>query len=326
MENILKNQFNNLPNKEFSNGDKPIREFFTMATALGVNAFDEKVIDQYMKDCNFVENKIIDLIANLFDINIDTPYISRYNHKLSVNIICRGKDSIIIADQLFIYTMVSFFMTIFSLSNDRSEDNYKRCIKNCIVLLDLQGLKNVIGTFDHNELNKIAIMPDNVIHLAMDTFWTSWTFVYAHELFHIINNKIMEPLEEEKEADAFGYKILMKLIEAQKLNKVPRELRVYHEYLYISPVMLMEYYKLLDYYKSLLGIKGELDVHPAPTIRQEYLFDLFDSHVPDSIDTRIGNEIYKIFLDTIDLVKEELLLMKKFGKLHEINIENIENF
>lgn len=326
LENRLKGVFEKLPSRELTDGDKPIREFISMAAASGVNAFDEKVIDRYMVDCHMVENKIIKLIINTFDLELDSTYLSLYRHHLGVVKISRDKESIILADELFIYTMISFFITVFSLTYDKSIDNYKRCIKNSVVLLDLQGIKNTIGTFDNEEFNKMAILPDNIINLAMDAYWTSWTFVIAHEIFHIVNKKELLPALEEKEADAFGYKVLMQLIKAQKENKVPKDVSPFYEYLYLSPMMLLEYYKLLDYYKSLFNIPIEHGTHPDPIQRQDYLFELFDSCVPDTIDTTIGNDLYNSFLDTIDLIKEELKIKKRLGKLFDIHIENLEKY
>ena len=95
------------------------------------------------------------------------------------------------------YTMLSFFITIYSLENNKSKENFERCFKNCFVLLDLQGEKHTIGSHNIQELEKMSRLPMHLMNLATDTYWTAWTFLIGHELFHLTNETEMPAYEEE---------------------------------------------------------------------------------------------------------------------------------
>ena len=49
-------------------------------------------------------------------------------------------------------------------------------------------------------------------------------------------------LQEELDADAYGYKVLIGMIEAQKQKRMPTEIGIFYEDYYLSPIMLFEYY------------------------------------------------------------------------------------
>jgi len=306
------------PSRELSSGEKPIRDFITTADAMGIEAFDQSVVDIYKVDPNFIEKKIINYITEIENINLDLQYLSLYSQQLNAFSFSNECESVIFADELIQYTMISFFITVFSLVDDKSRENFERCLKNFIVLLDLQGKKNIIGSHNIDDLVYMSMVPTNVMHLAMDTYWTAWTFIISHEIYHLLNKKELSDYDEELEADTYGYRVLMQLISAQKESKVPKEIKVYYEHLYLSPMMLMEYYKLLDFYKELCGEKLTNNTHPNPIKRQEHLFSLFDSLVPENMDTELGNDLYNSFLDVIDLVREQIKTKKERGALNNI--------
>lgn len=304
--------------RELSSGEKPIRDFITSADALGIKSLDQNAVDIYKADPNFIEKKIIKYITEIENINLDLQYLSLYSQQLNAFSFSNECESVIFADELIQYTMISFFITFFSLADDKSRENFERCIKNFIVLLDLQGKKNIIGAHNFDDLKEMSMIQTNVMHLAMDTYWTAWTFIISHEIFHLLNKKELSDYDEELEADTYGYQVLMQLISAQKESKVPEDIRVFYEYLYLSPMMLMEYYKLLDFYKELCGEKLTNNTHPDPIKRQEHLFGLFDSLVPENMDTELGNDLYNSFLDIIDLVREQIKTKKERGALNNI--------
>jgi len=80
---------------------------------------------------------------------------------------------------------------------------------------DLQGRNHTIGTHNLKEINSLLMLPTNIIHLAMDTFWTAWTFIIGHELYHLQYNN-PQGLEDELNADTYGYQILMHMMLEQK--------------------------------------------------------------------------------------------------------------
>lgn len=98
-----------------------------------------------------------------------------------------------------------------------------------------------------------------------------------------------------------GYEIYH-LITAQKTGDMPEEIRGFDENIYLSPVILFEYFDLLDEYGALTGKAVSSADHPSPRERQEHIFDLFDE-IPKELITEEGNEVLNIFFDSADRLK-----------------------
>lgn len=264
-------------------------------------------------DSLFVEKTIIKHILLLENEDIKPEYLSLYARKMNSSTIKADNPSVIF-DELLQYTLMSFYFTMFSLIYDDSKENFERCFKNCVVVLDLQGNKNEIGVHNRNDIIEMCKLPKNVIDLAMDAYWISWTFIFTHELYHAKCTSSMSSFKEELDADKSAYITLLHLIDIQKNTVIPDEIKVFHEYLYLAPMMLMEYFKLLDFYNSLFGKTIGYTDHPTPEARQKKLFDMFDDYIPETFDTTIGNDLYNSFLDKIDVLKEQLEIKKKTRK------------
>jgi hypothetical protein len=306
------------PSRELSSDDKFIHDFISAAEDNEIDALDHKIVDVYKNDPNFIEKRIIQYILNSKGIEPDFNYLSLYAQKLNAECLTDEKDKVVLVDELLQYTMISFYMTIYSLANDQTPLNFERCFKNLIVLLDLQGQKNIIGTHNFDNIIEMSLVPTNVMHLAMDTYWTSWTFVIGHELYHLQNRQNRTGVEDELNADAYGYEILLHMIIEQLNNKMDPELSIFYEYLYLAPIMLMEYYKLLIFYKKLISNVNISQKFLYPEKRQEHLFSLFDTLVPDIMDTTVGNDLLNSFLDVIELLREQLTIKKELGKLNKL--------
>lgn len=265
-------------------------------------------------DSLFVEKAIIRQILSLENKDILPEYLSLYTRKMNSSII-NVDNTTIIFDELLQYTLMSFYFTVFSLVYNDSKENFEICFKNCIVLLNLQGNKHEIGTHSFKEFIEMCKLPKEVVDLAMDTFWVSWTFIFAHELYHAKATDEISPLQEEINADKYAYNTLLNMIMVQKRGEMPDEIKVFYEYLYLTPMMLMDYFKLLDFYNSLFGKETEYINHPSPEFRQKELFNMFDDFIPENFNTTIGNDLYNTFLDQIDILREQLEIKKVRGKL-----------
>lgn len=316
------NKIINLYRAFFSSKEKDtdtdnIRNFIQRSVQSGDSAFDADVVNQYMENSQFVERKIIDSILNMEKIHLDVEYLSIYREQMNVSSIAHEEDKAIIADELWSYTALSFFLTVFSLVHDSGKENFSRCIKNCFVLLDLQGQKHKIGVHNQNDIEQMISFPANIMNLAMDFFWTAWTFVIGHELYHLTaKSHAISAVQEELDADTYGYKILIGMIQAQKQLDIPEEIKIFYEDYYLAPIMLFEYFRFLDHYRSLCGEKVVYTDYPSPQQRQEHIFSLFDDYLPDTFDTTIGNEVLNLFLDATDLLWEQITLKKERGKLN----------
>lgn len=310
------------PSRENDRDEDEIRAFVQKEIQAGNSALNDAAVSQYMENPQFVEHKILNCILEIEKLAIDLEYLSIYRGEMNASSSSCEDDGAIILDELWSYTTLSFFLTVFSLAHDSGRENFSRCIKNCFVLLDLQGQKHKIGVHNADDVKQMASLPANIMDLAMDCFWIAWTFVIGHELYHLTaKDHDASSIQEELKADAYGYKILIDMIEAQKQGKIPEEIHIFYEDYYLAPVMLFEYFLFLDQYRSLCGEKVEYTGYPSPQQRQEQIWALFDEYLPDTFDTTPGNELLNHFLDAEDLLREQITLKKERGKLVSPEIE-----
>lgn len=280
-----------------------IRSFFGMQQENRNTPYDMDVMEWYMHDPMFVEKEIIAYIRDMECLDIDLEYLSLYRKQMNASAVKTEEDRLVYVDELLTYTTLSFFLTIYSYAFDSSEKNTKRCVNNMFNILEIQGKGHTIAVHSISEILEMITLPKNIIDLAADTFWTAWTFMIGHELFHLTVNENLLAIQEEHNADAYGYQVLLHMMREQKKENIPENIKVFYEYLYLSPVMLFTFFELLDEYRSLSGINVNYEDHPAPEKRKSHILELADTAVPDDFDTEQGNELLNIFLDAVELLK-----------------------
>ena len=294
------------------------KEFISYAESMGSKAFDASVVDRYREDPDFVEKELIKSILSVCDIPLDIEYFSRFVQNISAKSRKTSDETVILFDELLKFITLDFFLTVFSLATNKDEDNFKRCFKNFIVSLDLQGRKRLLGTFDPEEVKRIILLPDNIENIALDCYWAAWTFIVGHEMYHLCYPDKERTKQTEIEADQFGYQVLINMIMAQKAGQIRKDLQVYAEYTYLAPNMILEYIKLKDFYLDLCKEKNPDSSHPDPAIRQDNISDLFDSMIPENMNTVEGNAVFYAFIQITDLLKEQLVEKYNKGKLDSI--------
>lgn len=277
-----------------------IRDFINKTRDNSDTPYDLAVVDHYIKDPQFVENSIIKYILHMEHLDVNMEYLSLYAKQMNASAVKASEDKIVIMDELLTYTTLSFFLTVYSYAYDNRQDNEERCIRNMWSILENQGKKHTIAVHDIADIVEMISLPKNIINLAMDTFWNAWTFIIGHELFHLSVNKEMPEMQEEYAADAYGYQILLHLIEKQKREEVPEGMKVYFENMYLAPVMLFQYFAVMDEYRELSGESIAYIDHPAPEKRQNHIFEMFETDVPDDFETDEGNELLNLFLESLE--------------------------
>ena len=213
------------------------------------------------------------------------------------------------------YTLISFLFTMYSLENNRSEENVTRCMKNFYVLEDLQNGKREIGTHNETQLYEMSLLPENLMHTAMDNYWTIWTFLIGHELYHAIHPEDRNGKDTELRADQYAYRLLINLIMQQKKNEVPEELQVFWEDQYLSPIILFEMFRLFDVYSELKGKKIVYQDYPTPKERQDNIFSMFKDDIPEEMNTEEGNKVLNLILNSSEYAEDWLRYKISKGKL-----------
>ena len=111
------------------------------------------------------------------NIELDMEYISLYARQMNASAIKAENDKVIFVDELLMYTALSYFLTVFSHAYDHREQNTKRCVDSFLDLLQIQGKERTIGARNLQDVLEMITLPRNVLNLAMDCFWSAWTFM-----------------------------------------------------------------------------------------------------------------------------------------------------
>ena len=302
-----------MPKRDIQEGRESVQMLVEMLKHHKIDVVDDEVLNRTYETEDYVDEKILSLILETLKIDEPIQYIPRYMR--SMNAFQAGGTTVVVVDELLEYTLLSFLFTMYSLANDRGEENVIRCMKNFYVLEDLQNGRREIGTHNEKQLYEMSVLPKNLMNTAMDNYWTIWTFLMGHELYHAIHPDDREGKATELRADQYAYRLLIKLIMKQKNNEIPKELEVFWEDQYLSPVILFEMFRLFDVYAELRGRPAVYRDHPTPQERQENIFSMFKDDVPEEMNTEEGNRVLNLVLNSSEYAEDWLRYKISKGKL-----------
>ena len=283
--------------RENQRDESAIRTLLSNASKQKNSPFDYSVIDRYINNPHFIEQEIIQYICNIENVTLDVEYLSLYTRNLNATAIRAQQEAAIFVDELLVYSCLTFFLTIYSYSYTKK--HYKFHCKCLRALVEEQGQQHKIDSSCSFGLEFLKL-PENVIHLAMDSYWVAWTFMIGHELYHLRSKSSTPPKEEEFAADRYGYSLVIHLMSLQKQGKVPAHLCVFYNHLYLVPVMLFRYFDLVENFMQQSRQTISRMEHPAPKDREDQVFSLFDTVIPNDFDTTIGNDLLNSFLDSLE--------------------------
>ena len=313
-KNYLSDQIrNNIPKRNIEEGRESVRMFVEMLKKRKINVIDEAILNRAYEEEDYVDEKMLGLVLKALKIDEPVQYIPRYIRNM--NAFHANGTKVVVVDELLEYTLISFLFTMYSLENNRSEENVTRCMKNFYVLEDLQNGKREIGTHNETQLYEMSLLPENLMHTAMDNCWTIWTFLIGHELYHAIHPEDRNGKDTELRADQYAYRLLINLIMQQKKNEVPEELQVFWEDQYLSPIILFEMFRLFDVYSELKGKKIVYQDHPTPKERQDNIFSMFKDDIPEEMNTEEGNKVLNLILNSSEYAEDWLRYKISKGKL-----------
>ncbi len=313
-KNYLSDQIrNNIPKRNIEEGRESVRMFVEMLKKRKINVIDEAILNRAYEEEDYVDEKMLGLVLKALKIDEPVQYIPRYIRNM--NAFYANGTKVVVVDELLEYTLISFLFTMYSLENNRSEENVTRCMKNFYVLEDLQNGKREIGTHNETQLYEMSLLPENLMHTAMDNYWTIWTFLIGHELYHAIHPEDRNGKDTELRADQYAYRLLINLIMQQKKNEVPEELQVFWEDQYLSPIILFEMFRLFDVYSELKGKEIVYQDHPTPKERQDNIFSMFKDDIPEEMNTEEGNKVLNLILNSSEYAEDWLRYKISKGKL-----------
>lgn len=318
MENAHDMRFIFYHKRNIDEGRDSVYTFVNMLEQAQIDVVDRAVLKHSYEEEDFVDEEMLHLILETLDIHIPIQYTPRCRRTMNAEAYGPTEPGILI-DELFEYTIISFLFTMYSLAYDQSEENTIRCMKNFYVIEDLQRRQHQFGTHNQEQVYRMSMLPENLMHTAMDNYWTIWTFVVGHELYHLMNPEDQEGKKTEFRADRYAYQLLIKLIMKQKAGEIPEQLRVFYECQYLAPAILFEMFRLFDVYSELRGLEVNLSSHPVPIERQKNILELSDTDVPEEMETKDGNLLLNCILDSSEMAENWLRDKIRKGKLHPLD-------
>ena len=262
--------------------------------------FDAQFVDTWQKDPEYIERLILNHIADSFQLTIHFEFIEGawYSSNSFVDKRTNGEASALFLDEVLDLAILGLFVTVWACAY--KPEYFELCRQELLTLIKdvlVDRKSSYIGGMD---IIQATQMPNRAVTQAFDMYWCAWTFVIGHEIFHILNQENLSVREEEFKADRFGFQVLIKFIEEKKEGKIVNELDCFYEEYYLVPCMLMYIFQAMDEVRLIPPVYGSDDCHPSPEERMQAIIDLFDTDIPEDLDTTNGNAFLSTFLDTFD--------------------------
>jgi len=228
----------------------------------------------------------------------------------------------IYVDELILAALFEYVATYYLWARDYEDDNvFAFCFKYTLFLLNYTNRLGILTDDDRKAQLVAQIVTrynENGINLIADLYWSCLAFAFCHEIAHIylkhLENKQNDPWKDEFEADAVGYEIYLQIIEMAKEDVNIPFSGVFHDYLYIAPNILFQFYS--DTYFMSYWLFGEKagNSHPPLEDRSRRLLEICQQ--PQfTFETKEGNILLNNYLDVSDWFREQLIIKLQKGKI-----------
>lgn len=238
-----------------------------------------------------------------------------------------GKSEVYI-DNLVLSALFEYIAAFYIWAKDYDDkDVYAFCFKYVVTLLNYSWRLGIISDDEH-EVELVKKIVDHcdicAINLIADLYWSCLAFAFCHEIAHIYlkhsaqeNGSNSDQWAKEYEADALGYEVYLNIIETVKEDSGVPFSGIFHDYLYVAPMILFQFYE--DAYFLSYWLFGELagSSHPPLNKRAEALLRISERQ-EYTFETREGNILLNNYLDVSDWLREQLIIKLQKGKLNNL--------
>ena len=239
----------------------------------------------------------------------------------------------IYVDELVFTSLFEYIATYYIWAKDFEDRNaFSFCFRYTVSLLNYSCRLGILT----DEVRKAELVTEigarcdnSAVNLIADLYWSCLAFAFCHEFAHIYLEHAAHPPEnpngfwdQEYEADAVGYDVYLQIIES--VGNHPNEPfeKVFHDYLYIAPMVLFQFYEDTYYLGYWLFGERTGDSHPPLRDRLNALLRLSESD-KYTFETREGNIVLNNYMDISDCFREQLLLKLRKGKLNSLLQEGV---
>lgn len=294
----------------------------------------------YVPDSDIDEKDLFALVKYAFDkeyktckdVTFRTGYVfsADFESSIKINDSSRTYSTVkaVYLDELLTAVLFEYIAVYYLWAVKKDDiDVYGFCFRTALYLLDNCYRK---GNLDSDECKAEIVdtiskhCPDAAPSVISDLYWAALAFAMCHELAHIYHDHHDVQSDDksinwrlEYDADLFGGRIFLNLINGKYSEFDSRFHEVFNDYAYTAPEILFLFYE--DAYYMGQWMYGEYpgDSHPDIRSRIDKLLELSDA--PEfTFDTEEGNAVLSSYWDISDLFREELFLKLKNGKLEEI--------
>lgn len=239
----------------------------------------------------------------------------------------------IYVDELVFAALFEYIASYYMWAKDFEDTNaFSFCFRYTVSLLNYSCRLGMLTDDKHKAellMEMSARCDANAVNLIADLYWSCLAFAFCHEFAHIyLNHAAHQPENQagfwvqEYEADAVGYDVYLRIIESVGEYSEEPFATVFHDYLYVAPMILFQFYE--DTYYLGYWLFGERTGHSHPPLRDRINALLRLSEGDEyTFETHEGNIILNNYMDISDCFREQLILKLRKGKLNSILQEGV---
>ena len=240
--------------------------------------------------------------------------------------------NIVYVDELILAALFEYIATYYLWARDfENRELFSFCFRYTVGLLNYSCRLGILTT-DEREAQLVEQIRDhcdiNGVNLLSDLYWSCLAFAYCHELAHIylkhaeLSDKPETLWKTEYEADAVGYEVYLYIIETFCKNSEEAFASVFHDYLYVAPMILFQFYE--DTYFMSYWLFGEKAGISHPPLSERFNALLHISENPKyTFETSAGNDLLNNYVDISECFREQLILKLQRGKLNQVIREGV---
>ena len=240
--------------------------------------------------------------------------------------------NIVYVDELILAALFEYVATYYLWAKDfEDKELFSFCFRYATGLFNYSCRLGVL-TNDDRKAQLVEIIRKhcdiNGVNLISDLYWSCLAFAYCHELAHIylkhveLNNQPDTLWKTEYEADAVGFDVYLRIIETVCKNTKEPFAGIFHDYLYVAPMILFQFYE--DTYFMSYWLFGERAGGSHPPLNERFNALLRISEQPKyTFETSEGNDLLNNYIDISECFREQLMLKLQRGKLNQIIREGV---
>jgi len=235
--------------------------------------------------------------------------------------------NMVYVDELVLAALFEYIATYYLWAKDfTDEDMFSFCFKYTIGLLNRTCRLGALSS-DERRVQLVERIVrccnDAAIELIADLYWSCLAFAFCHEISHIHLKHVEQYIDPkllwkvEYEADAVGYDVYLQIIENVCKESNDPFADVFHDYLYIAPMILFQFYE--DTYFMSYWLFGEKAGNSHPPLQKRFEALLQISEQPQyTFETKEGNILLNNYMDVSECFREQLILKLQRGKLNRV--------